>query len=132
MSRVFSSLVLSISLTLLGLICAGVLLSGPSNVTQVSASSSTGDMLQHCMSVTDETTRLACYEKAIARPPAPPAKGPLPPPPNPPSRLATTIKSKPCLNYTFGQKRTSMLRSKSAVIAQLRTGDIVPVGRCDF
>jgi hypothetical protein len=80
MSRVFSSLVLSISLTLLGLICAGVLLSGPSNVTQVSASSSTGDMLQHCMSVTDETTRLACYDKAIARPPTPPAKGPLPPP----------------------------------------------------
>ena len=68
MSRVFSSLALSISLTLLGLICAGVLLSGPSNVTQVSASSSTGDMLQHCMSVTDETTRLACYDKAIARP----------------------------------------------------------------
>jgi hypothetical protein len=78
MSRVFSSLVLSISLTLLGLIC--VLLSGPSNVTQVSASSSTGDMLQHCMSVTDEMTRLACYDKAIARPPTPPAKGPLPPP----------------------------------------------------
>jgi hypothetical protein len=129
MSRVFSSLALSISLTLLGLICAGVLLSGPSNVTQVSASSSTGDMLQHCMSVTDETTRLACYDKAIARPPA---KGPLASASNPPSRLATTIKSKPCLNYTFGQKRTSMLRSKSAVIAQLRTGDIVPVGRYDF
>jgi hypothetical protein len=80
MSRVFSSFVLSISLTLLGLICAGVFLLGPSTVAQVSVSSSTGDKLQHCMSVTDETARLACYDKAIARPPTPPAKGPLPPP----------------------------------------------------
>jgi hypothetical protein len=61
-------------------ICAGVILLGTGTVAQVSVSSPIGDKLQPCMAVTDEMARLTCYDKAIGRPPTPPAKGPLPPP----------------------------------------------------
>ena len=65
---------------LIVLICTGVLSFDTAAIAQDSLSSSVGDELRHCMAITDESARLACYDKVTGRPPTPPAKGPMPPP----------------------------------------------------